>query len=117
MLIASNGPRMLDITARFADAWQAAWFGAPGEQFRSERAALLEACEKAGRTDGVEIFAGVDVNDEPDADPHLPIDGSAIADGLAAWAEEGVEHVQLRVHPGTQANFAIALEAIRRFKA
>ena len=40
LLIASNGPRMLDITARFADAWQAAWFGAVNEQFRTERAGL-----------------------------------------------------------------------------
>ena len=116
LLIASNGPRMLDITARFADAWQAAWFGAPSEQFRTERALLLEACQKAGRSRGIEIFAGVDVNDEPDDDPHLPIDPAAIADGLAAWAKEGVDHVQVRVHPGTQLNFEVALDGIRRFR-
>jgi alkanesulfonate monooxygenase SsuD/methylene tetrahydromethanopterin reductase-like flavin-dependent oxidoreductase (luciferase family) len=119
ILIASNGPRMLDITARYADAWQAAWFGAPGDVFRSELAALREACEKAGRTDPIEIFAGVDVNDEPDEDEHdshLPIDASAIADALAAWRDEGVDHVQVRVHPGTAANFGIALEGIRRFR-
>src|SRR5215211_5007896 len=42
LLIASNGPRMLEITARYADAWQAAWFGRVDEGFRSERASLLE---------------------------------------------------------------------------
>jgi alkanesulfonate monooxygenase SsuD/methylene tetrahydromethanopterin reductase-like flavin-dependent oxidoreductase (luciferase family) len=117
LLIASNGPRMLDITARFADAWQAAWFGGPDEDFRSQRAALLEACERGGRTGGIGIFAGVDATDQANDDPHLPIDASAIADGLGAWAEEGVDHVQIRVHPGTYPNFEIALEGISRFKS
>lgn len=119
LLIASTGPRMLDITARYADAWQAAWFGAPGDVFRSERAALLEACEKAGRTAAMPIFAGVDVNDGQDEDAHdshLPIDAGAIAEALAAWADEGVDHIQLRVHPGNDANFGIALDAIGRFR-
>ena len=116
LLIASNGPRMLELTAQFADAWQAAWFGEPGEEFRSERASLLEACAKVGRRNDIEIFAGVDVNDEPDDAPHLAIDAAAIADALAAWADEGVQHVQVRVHPGTQPNFEIALEGIRAFK-
>jgi alkanesulfonate monooxygenase SsuD/methylene tetrahydromethanopterin reductase-like flavin-dependent oxidoreductase (luciferase family) len=116
LLIAANGPRMLDITARFADAWQAAWFGNPDETFRSERAALVAACESAGRTTGIDIFAGVDVSDEAGDDPHLPIDAAAITEALAAWAEEGVDHVQVRVHPGTRATFEIALDGIRRFK-
>jgi alkanesulfonate monooxygenase SsuD/methylene tetrahydromethanopterin reductase-like flavin-dependent oxidoreductase (luciferase family) len=116
MLIASNGPRMLDITARFADAWQGAWYGAAVEEYRTERAALQEACEKAGRTAPIEIFAGVDVNDDRDDSPHLPIDAGAIAESLAAWSREGVDHLELRVHPGTEATFAVALEGIERFR-
>jgi alkanesulfonate monooxygenase SsuD/methylene tetrahydromethanopterin reductase-like flavin-dependent oxidoreductase (luciferase family) len=116
LLIASEGPRMLEITARLADAWQAAWFGGPDEGFRGQRAALLETCARLGRTNRIEIFAGVDANNETDDDPHLPIDASAIADALGLWAEEGVDHVQVRVHPGTYANFEVALEGIRRFK-
>lgn len=116
LLIASNGPRMLQITARLADAWQAAWFGHPDDDFRSRRAALLEACESVARTTPIAIFVGVDVNEEAGDDPHLSIDATAIAVGLAAWAGEGVHHVQLRVHPGTHRNFEIALEGIRRFK-
>jgi alkanesulfonate monooxygenase SsuD/methylene tetrahydromethanopterin reductase-like flavin-dependent oxidoreductase (luciferase family) len=117
LLIASEGPRMLEITARLADAWQAAWFGTPDEGFRTQRAALLEACVRVGRGSGIQIFAGVDATSEVDDDPHLPIDASAIAEALAAWAEEGVDHIQLRVHPGTYPNFETALEGIRRFKA
>ena len=118
LLIASNGPRMLEITARFADAWQAAWFGRPDDRFRSERASLLAACEAVGRASGIEIFAGIDVTDQADeGDPHLPIDATAVAEALAEWADEGVDHVQVRVHRGTLANFEIALEGIRRFQA
>ena len=117
LLIASSGPRMLDITARFADAWQGAWYGRPDETFRSERASLLAACEAAGRTNPIEIFAGVDSTDQPDeGDSHIPIDAAAIADALAEWAKEGVDHVQIRIHPGTLASFETALDGIRRFK-
>jgi alkanesulfonate monooxygenase SsuD/methylene tetrahydromethanopterin reductase-like flavin-dependent oxidoreductase (luciferase family) len=116
LLIASNGPRMLDITARFADAWQAAWFGAVSDEFRSERAALMAACETADRTRPMEIFVGIDVNDEAGDDPHVPSDASAIADALAGWSEEGVDHVQLRVHPGTKARFETAIEGLQRFR-
>ena len=116
ILIASDGPRMLEITARYADAWEAAWFAGPDDGFREKRAALLEACERVGRSNRIEIFAGVDTTDEQDDDPHLPLDASAIAEALAAWAEEGVDHVQVRCYPGTQATFEVALEAIRRFK-
>ena len=116
LLIASNGPRMLDITARLADAWQAAWFGGPDDDFRSQRAALLAACTAVDRKDGLGIYVGVDATDEESESPHVPIDASAIADALAEWAAEGVDHVQVRVHPGSDANFDTALEAIGRFK-
>ena len=117
LLIASNGPRMLDITARLADAWQAAWFGAVSDDFRSERAALKAACERAGRTQPIEIFVGIDVNDEEGDHPRVAGDAGAIEDALTGWVEEGVDHVQLRVHPGSKARFETAVEAIRRFKS
>ncbi len=116
LLIASNGPRMLDITARFADAWQAAWFGAVNDQFRSERSALLAACASAGRATPLEIFVGIDINDDEDQEARLPCDASAIADALAGWAAEDVDHVQLRVHPGTRARFETVIEGIQRFR-
>ena len=35
ILVAAKGPRMLDLTARHADAWNAAWFGMPDERSRA----------------------------------------------------------------------------------
>ena len=107
---------MMGITARHADGWQCGWSGFPDADSRRELASLEAACETAGRTDRIALFKGVDVTDEDDDSPHLPIDASAIADALGAWTQEGVDHVQIRVHPGTHPNFEIALEGIRRFK-
>ena len=108
---------MMGITARLADGWQCGWSGLPDDDYRREVGALRAACEAAGRTEPIEILKGVDVTDAADeTDPHLPLDASAIADGLAAWHDEGVDHVQLRVHRATPASFEVALEGIRRFK-
>ena len=117
IVIASEGPRMMAITARLADGWQCGWSGLPDDDFRREVGALRAACESEGRTEPIEILKGIDVTDDADeGDPHLPLDAAAIADGLAAWVAEGVGHVQLRVHRATQATFEVALEGIRRFK-
>jgi alkanesulfonate monooxygenase SsuD/methylene tetrahydromethanopterin reductase-like flavin-dependent oxidoreductase (luciferase family) len=117
IVIASEGPRMMGITARLADGWQCGWSGLPDDDYRREVGALRAACEAADRTEPIEILKGIDVTDAADeTDPHLPLDATAIADGLAAWQAEGVDHVQLRVHRATQATFEVALEGIRHFK-
>ena len=48
ILVAAKGDRMLRLTARYADAWQTAWFGLPDERFRERRADFLAACESEG---------------------------------------------------------------------
>lgn len=121
ILIAATGDRMLALTARYAQAWQEAWFGRPDARFRETRDRFLAACEAEGRDPAtIEVTVGVDV-DERDAsgqlvEATLPLDAEGIADGLAAWAEEGVDHVQLGVHPMTPAGFEVALEGMRRFR-
>jgi len=49
ILVAAEGPRMLALTATWADAWNAAWFGAADGRLRALLAALILACEEAGR--------------------------------------------------------------------
>lgn len=36
ILIAGRGPRMMQLTARWADAWNGAWYGFPSARFREE---------------------------------------------------------------------------------
>ena len=118
ILVAAGRPRMLRATARFADAWQTAWFGRPDAAYQTDRDNLAAACEAEGRDPAtLQITVGVDVGESDPGDPSLPLDPSAVADGLAEWAAAGVDHVQLGVHPTTATTFETTLEGISRFRA
>jgi alkanesulfonate monooxygenase SsuD/methylene tetrahydromethanopterin reductase-like flavin-dependent oxidoreductase (luciferase family) len=117
ILVAADRPRMMRATARFADAWQTAWYGLPDDEYRQAHDGLLAACDSEGRDPAtIEIMAGLNAGS---ADVHqrtLALDASAVADGLAAWEELGVGHVELVVEPTTPAGYETALEGIRRYR-
>jgi alkanesulfonate monooxygenase SsuD/methylene tetrahydromethanopterin reductase-like flavin-dependent oxidoreductase (luciferase family) len=48
--VTALGPRMLRLTARYADAWNTAWYGAPDERLRERMAAFDEAVAAEGAT-------------------------------------------------------------------
>jgi alkanesulfonate monooxygenase SsuD/methylene tetrahydromethanopterin reductase-like flavin-dependent oxidoreductase (luciferase family) len=52
VLVAAKGERMLRLTARWADAWNTAWFGGVDEVVRQRLADLDAACEAVGRDPG-----------------------------------------------------------------
>ena len=63
ILVASKGPRMMELAARHADAWNAAWFGMPDERLARLRRDLAAACERVGRDpSSLSITVGVTVN-------------------------------------------------------
>ncbi len=118
ILVAAKGERMLRLTAELADLWQTAWFGLPDERFRGRRRDFLAACAAIGRDPAtVGVTVGVDILEVDPGPNALPLDVGAIADALAAWEAEGVDHVQLGVGPATPASFALVLEAIDRARA
>ncbi|HSL76411.1 MAG TPA: LLM class flavin-dependent oxidoreductase [Candidatus Limnocylindrales bacterium] len=49
VLVAAKGPRMLELTATWADAWNTAWFGSVDEGLRGRLAELDLACDAVGR--------------------------------------------------------------------
>ena len=106
ILIASVGPRMMSLAARWADRWNTVWYGLPNRQFHEERAALEAACDAGGRdlTD-IELTAGVVVRDSAEAAVNWPeaLSGTVeeIAAGLAAWRGEGVDEVMCRQEPAS----------------
>ncbi|MDQ3690619.1 MAG: LLM class flavin-dependent oxidoreductase [Chloroflexota bacterium] len=108
ILIAGKQPRMLQLVARHADQWNAAWYGHPDqadelrERLRNLRAALDEA-ERDPAT--LEITVGIFVAFEgADADaPDRALRGTIdeIADGLAGYADLDVKHLIAHVFPRT----------------
>jgi alkanesulfonate monooxygenase SsuD/methylene tetrahydromethanopterin reductase-like flavin-dependent oxidoreductase (luciferase family) len=105
ILIAGTKPRMLSLTAKWADRWNDVWYGLPTDEFRDDRSNLEEACRAIGRDPKeIEVSAGLVVTDRAgDANSPESLFGSAkqIAEGLNAWREEGVDEVQCRMEPAS----------------
>ena len=106
ILVAAKGDRMLRLTARHADAWNAAWFGLPTERFAQRRADLVAACEAEGRdpatldvTVGLVIDAEAAASGRPIPADALPPDVDAVARVLDNWRDLGVAHVQVDLRP------------------
>ncbi len=49
ILVAGNGPRMLRLTACYADAWNTAWFGLPDKQLGQRLAGMHAALQAESR--------------------------------------------------------------------
>jgi len=118
---------MLELTARHADAWNLAWFGAPDERWAGAREGLAAACAAVGRDPGtLERTVGVTVR-YPDllgtapaeADGRGPalIGDEAIATSVAAYADEGTGHVIGALEPTTPEAVARFAETVRALRA
>jgi FMNH2-dependent dimethyl sulfone monooxygenase len=88
ILVAAKGPRMLELTARWADAWNTAWFGRVDDLLQRRNAELDEACERAGRDPGtIRRTVGLRVH-EPGRLGDDTRGTDASADGLADLFDE-----------------------------
>jgi alkanesulfonate monooxygenase SsuD/methylene tetrahydromethanopterin reductase-like flavin-dependent oxidoreductase (luciferase family) len=115
ILIGSIGDRMLALAARHADLWNAYFSHTKNrpEGVPPLRAKVDAACRAAGRDPaslGRTVAVLVDM---------APLTGcpDELADGLRAYAREGVSHVQLWLEPNTVESveaFAPALERLDR---
>jgi probable F420-dependent oxidoreductase len=113
ILIAGRRPRMLQLTAQYADAWNTAWHVEPTE-VHEQYDAFRQACTVVGRNPAaVELTAGTNVrllSAGEDADAARTISGSPeyIASRLQGFAEEGVTHLIVMLEP-------LNLESIEQF--
>jgi len=127
ILVAAKGPRMLELTARRADAWNLAWFGLPDERLARVRGELLAACERVGRdradleiTVGIIVRYGAAVEAAAAADPpRAGLSGTtrSIANGLRAHIDAGASHLILSLEPATSATVAELAEAVALVRA
>jgi alkanesulfonate monooxygenase SsuD/methylene tetrahydromethanopterin reductase-like flavin-dependent oxidoreductase (luciferase family) len=106
ILTAGSGPRMLRLTAKFADRWNSVWYGLPTDEFRDERRRLEEACAAIGRDPAtIEVSVGIQVTDPAKVSVNGPenVVGRAneIAEALRVWRDEGVTEVMCRMEFAT----------------
>jgi alkanesulfonate monooxygenase SsuD/methylene tetrahydromethanopterin reductase-like flavin-dependent oxidoreductase (luciferase family) len=120
ILIASFGPRMLGLTARHADAWNTAWFGAPDQVLQGQMKAFDEALSAEGRDPtAVSRTVAIIVNDPaanvPDQDGEdSSFSGSVdeLARALDAYEALDIEHLIVLVQPLTEASLGRLTSAI-----
>ncbi|HEY6015066.1 MAG TPA: LLM class flavin-dependent oxidoreductase, partial [Candidatus Limnocylindrales bacterium] len=126
ILVAAKRPRLLELTARHADAWNLAWFGRPDERLARVRGELLAACARVGRDPAtLSMTVGVTVRyptegpppAEPPTAPALAGTPEKIADGLAAHAAAGADHLIAALEPSTPATLAAFVGAVNRYRA
>ena len=85
ILVAGRKPRMLRLAARWADAWNTAWYAEPSDKLRAEVEELERAVADTARAGGdIRRTLGIVVGDEP---------AETIARRLDTWAELGFDHV------------------------
>lgn len=126
ILLAAFAPRMMSLTARYADMWTTDWLG-PVPKVREDLSKLHAACAEVGRDPStLKITGGVTIG-YPDlgtlprwmSTPDSFITGNAdeVADRLKEYAHEGVDHVLTNLYPFTPSaidRFAEAVTAFRR---
>lgn len=121
LLLAAFAPRMMRLTAQYADMWTTDWLG-PISKVREDIGKLRAACEDVGRAfSTLKITGGVTIG-YPDlgtlpkwmSTPDTYITGSAdeVATRLREYQAEGVDHVLTNLYPFTPEAIARYGEAV-----
>jgi alkanesulfonate monooxygenase SsuD/methylene tetrahydromethanopterin reductase-like flavin-dependent oxidoreductase (luciferase family) len=118
------GPRMLRLTAQYADLWNVGYMGEP-ETLSAPRAKLEVACRKVGRdpaTIGITAFIGLWFPDLQPTKPSAfdsPLTGSVqeIAAAMRGYMELGVEHIMFQSAPDTPESRQRLSEALGLYRA
>jgi probable F420-dependent oxidoreductase len=123
LMVGGEGPRMLRLTAQYADLWNTGYMGLP-ETMNEKISRIQAACREVGRdpaTLGITALIGLWYPDLSDKKPELGSEPlTAKADELAAvmsgYAELGVEHIMFQCFPGTEETQRRLTEALRLYR-
>jgi hypothetical protein len=124
ILVAAKKPRMLRLTARWADAWNTAWYGRPSPVLEGRLADFGAAMAAAGRPLAeVARTVGITVRD-PDQPPVPEPESNAIEGGIDAlasvldgYAGMGIDEVIVGLEPISVRSAERLAEAIRLMRA
>ncbi len=119
LLVAGEGPRMLRLAARHADAWNTAWYGAPDEELRRSMEAFREALEAEGRDPAsVTTTVGMIVRDADriGSDDEREFAGSVeeLARMIDAYGRLEVGHLIIQLAPHDEPSLDRLADAIQR---
>ena len=119
VLVAAKGPRMLRLTARHADAWNTAWFGAPDDRLRQRLADLERALDDEGRdSHTLRRTVGLEIEDPDFTEPeHEGIALRGATDQLARMLDAhealGFDDAVVVLQPMNERSLDRLAEAIR----
>lgn len=123
MVGSEGGPRMLKLTAQYADLWNTGYMGKP-ETLTERRAKAEAACREIKRdpaTLGITTLIGLWYPDLQTNKPKFfdnPLTGTVreIAAAIRGYAELGVEHIMFQVEPYTTEARERLTEALKLYR-
>jgi probable F420-dependent oxidoreductase len=124
LLSGGEGPRMLKLTAQYADLWNTGYMGTP-ETMAGPLARIEAACRAVGRdpaTIGVTALIGLWFSDLQAQKPGFfdnPLTGTVqeIAAAMRGYAELGVQHIMFQCAPYTPEARQRLTEALQLYRA
>jgi probable F420-dependent oxidoreductase len=124
LLVGSEGPRMLRLTAQYADLWNTGYMGQP-ETMGEPLARIEAACHQVGRdpaTLGITALIGLWFPDLQARQPSFfdhPLTGTVqeIAAAMRGYAELGVQHIMFQCEPYTPQARRRLTEALHLYRS
>ncbi|WP_432826590.1 LLM class flavin-dependent oxidoreductase [Dactylosporangium sp. CA-092794] len=97
LLVAGGGPRLLRLAARYAEAWNTAWYGTPDDRLRDRLAAMARALADEGREPGsLRVTVGMSAAEPDHSDPNR------FARLIDDYAALGIDELIVALEPRTE---------------
>ncbi|HEY7175840.1 MAG TPA: LLM class flavin-dependent oxidoreductase [Micromonosporaceae bacterium] len=124
LLIGSEGPRMLALSAQYADLWNTGYMGTP-DTLAEPMTRFETACQQVGRdptTIGISVligawFADLQPNKPTFVDKPLTGTPEEFAEAMDGYAELGVQHLMFQLEPYVPETRRRLTEALRLYRA
>jgi probable F420-dependent oxidoreductase len=123
LLVGGEGPRLLELTARYADLWNTGYMGGP-DTMAGPLARIGAACDKIGRDPGtlgvtalIALWFPDLLPDKPGYADH-PLTGTPqqLAEAMRGYAQLGVDHIIFQCAPYTVEARQRLTEALRIYR-